>query len=517
MKKTCVLLVLDGWGVGRRDGSNPLHLAQPKQIEYFKSHYLSGALQAAGIAVGLPWGEEGNSEVGHLTIGAGKVIYQHYPRITLAIQEGTFFKNEVLNQGFEHTVKNKSVFHIATLLTEGNIHASFEHLEALLQYARQKGVPQVGLHIFADGKDSRPRSVEELLEKLNGVIARVGIGEVLTLSGRHYALDRDGHWDRTAKTYAVMTGGEAVSAESVATVIKKAYEAGQNDEYIEPTRLSERSIADGDALFFADFREDSVRQIVSPFAIADFAPFSTKKYTNLFVATMTEYSKYFKLPVAFPAESINTPLGKALSDSGKMQMLIAETEKYAHVTYFFNGYRDEHFPNQFPILIPSRNVSRHDEYPQMMAEEIGNRVVEAIEDRSFDFILANFANADIVAHTGNFDAAVKAIEAVDAQLERIFAACQATDSALIITSDHGNVEVMRDPLTGAPETSHDANPVPVYVVDKKFARVKNEIESQRGEREVVGILSDVAPTVLEILGIAKPVEMTGRSLLSILR
>lgn len=513
MRKTCVLLVLDGWGIGRSDFSNPLRVANLEHIDYIKKHYPIGGLQAAGIAVGLPWGEEGNSEVGHLTIGAGKVIYQHYPRITLAIQDGSFFKNEILLKAFNHAKENKSVFHIATLLTEGNIHASFEHLESLLQFAKQSGVGEVGLHLFADGKDSKPRSAKSLIDRLKSSISRIGIGKIYTFSGRHYALDRDGHWERTERVYRIMLGGEDLAQGDMYSAIDSAYKQNQNDDMIEPTLLVKRGVRDGDALFFADFREDSIRQIASPFVVEEFFPFEKKKFKNLFVATMTEYSKYFSVPVAFPADKIDYPLGRVLSEAGKTQFLIAETEKYAHVTYFFNGFQDKPFAGQFPVLIPSKNVSRHDEYPEMMAEEVANRVIESVENKGFDFILANFANSDIVAHTGNYDAAVRAVQTVDKQVGRIMQACLANGAALCITSDHGNVEVMADPFTGKPETTHDPNPVPFYLIENGRVRDKDEAEVRKGEREVVGILSDVAPTVLDILGLQKPKEMTGSSLI----
>lgn len=519
MKQACVLVVLDGWGLGRTDNSNPVHVVEPKTIEYFKQHYPMGALQAAGIAVGLPWNEEGNSEVGHLTIGAGKVVYQHYPRITLAIQNGDFFKNKAFDEAFEHVKKNQSSLNIIGLLTEGNIHSSFEHLEALLESAKQHGITEVNLHLFADGKDSRPHSAANLVAQLKSATDRCGIGRLASLSGRNYGLDRDGHWERTEKAYQAITGTLPVSARPLEAVLAETYANNENDDYLDPTVIGPTAhpVSDNDSIIFLDFREDSIRQIASAFILKDFDKFPVKPFKNLFIATMTDYSKLFPVPVAFPSEVITEPLGKVLADAGKNQMLIAETEKYAHVTYFFNGYRDEPYPNQFKVLIPSRNVVSHDERPEMMAAELATRVVEAVEDRSFQFILVNFANPDVIAHTGNFDAAVAGIKVVDAELGRIVKACEATDTALIVTSDHGHVERMRDPFTGATETSHDTNPVPVYLVVKELYRDKTETEIRQNENEVVGILSDVAPTVLEILGIKKPPEMTGTSLLKLLK
>ncbi len=516
-KKMVALIILDGWGIGKEDASNPIAQVKPAMIEYIKSHYLSGALQASGIAVGLPWNEVGNSEVGHLTIGAGKVIYQHYPRITLAIQNGEFFKNQVFLDAFTHAKQYSSSVNIAGLLTEGSVHAAFEHLEALIHYAKAVGVTKLNLHLFADGKDSRPRSALILLERLRRVIETEGIGTLASFSGRHFALDRDGHFDRTKLAYDVMTGLETPGSGTVEDVIRAAYEQNVNDEFIKPVSLvAGHGITDNDSLIFIDFREDSIRQIVQSFITPDFNQFVVKPIKNLFVATMTEYSKSFKVPVAFPSEVVTHPLGKVLSDAGKTQLLLAETEKYAHVTYFFNGFRDDGFPLQTKFLVPSRNVDRHDEAPEMKAAEIADRVIEAITGEQFDFMAVNFANADMVAHTGNFEAAIKAINTVDEQLGRIVKLCESTGTYLVITSDHGNAEVMLDIMTGMPETSHDPSPVPVYIIGPEFKRTKTPDQVKHTEAEVAGILSDVAPTILELFGIPKPPQMNGQSLLGLL-
>ena len=516
--KVVVLVILDGWGIGRQDASNPIAMTKPQTVEYLKENYLSGALQASGIAVGLPWNEVGNSEVGHLTIGAGKVIYQHYPRITLAIQNGEFFKNKVFLDAFSHVKQNNSSLNIAGLLTEGSTHAAFEHVEALIHFAKESGVTKLNLHLFADGKDSRPRSALMLLEKLRQVIEKEGLGTLASFSGRHFALDRDNHFDRTQLAYNVMTAAASgLPAAKIDDVIKATYENNENDEFIQPTVVVPgHSIGDNDALVFIDFREDSIRQIVEPFIFPSFDKFPVKKFQNLFVATMTEYSKTFTVPVAFPSEIISHPLGKALSDAGKTQLLIAETEKYAHVTYFFNGFRDDAFPGQTKFLIPSRNVQSHAEHPEMKAQEIADKVVEAITHDQFDFMVVNFANADMVAHTGNFEAAIKAIQTIDEQLGRVVKACEAKGSYLVVTSDHGNAEVMLDIMTGAVETSHDPSPVPVYIMGREFKRPRDPFEIKQHETEVAGILSDVAPTILALYGINKPPEMTGQSLLGLL-
>ncbi len=516
--KLLVLAILDGWGIGPKDETNPIHLVNPKTTSYLRRNYLAGALQSSGIAVGLPWNDVGNSEVGHLTIGAGKVVYQHYPRITLAVERGDFFKNPVFLQAFNHVNKNQSSLNIAGLLTEGNVHAAFEHLAALISFAGTSGVKKVNLHLFSDGKDSRPRSVLSLIEKLRPVTKDAGVGTLASLSGRHFALDRDNHWDRTKLAYDVLVGTTPISPLTVTELVNQTYEHNESDEFLVPALLGpeENPIRDNDALIFTDFREDSIRQIVEAFVMPEFDKFPAKKFQNLFVATMTEYAKAFNVPVAFPNEVVTHPLGRVLSDAGKTQLLIAESEKYAHVTYFFNAYREEVFPGQTKFLVPSRNVERHDQEPQMMAAAIADKVVEAIKNHSFDVVVVNFANADMVAHTGNFQAGMVAIQTVDEQLGRVVKACEENGAYLVVTSDHGNAEVMVDAMTGSPETSHDPSPVPIYVLGPEFKRERTAAEADNTEKEAIGILSDVAPTVLDILEIQKPVEMSGQSLLPLL-
>ncbi len=517
-KKSLVLLILDGWGIGEKNHSNPLFIGKPARIAHIKTHYLSGALQSSGIAVGLPWEEEGNSEVGHLTIGAGKVIYQHYPRITLEIQKGSFFKQPALQKAFAHALRNSGAVHLVGLLTEGNVHASLGHVEALIKAAREAGVPRLNFHFFADGKDSRPKSVENLLARVAVIAKEQALGELASLSGRFYALDRDEHWDRTEKAYRALIG-EGSATTDVHEKIVEQYAKGLNDTFIEPVILQRDagSIADNDAVIFFDFREDSIRQIASPFILKDFDKFTTREYKNLYVATMTHYSDAFQVPVISENERIEQPLGAVLADNGYVQLRIAETEKYAHVTYFFNGYRESPFPNEYRVLIPSKNVARHDEAPEMMAREITARLTESVVSGGFNFILANFANPDMMGHTGNFDAALQGIQVVDDCVGKIMDACLLQNVPLMITSDHGNVEKMLDPLTGYPETTHDPNLVPLYLIGKQFERSKTEEDADLIEREAAGILSDVTPTILELLTLPQPPIMTGESLLRRLR
>ena len=511
--KPVVLAILDGWGIGKKDATNPIHVVNPQNINYIKRNFLSGSLQASGIAVGLPWNEEGNSEVGHLTMGAGKIVYQHYPRISTAIQNESFFQNEVLLKAIEHSKINNSALNLIGLITEGNIHASLEHILALIKLAQSNGAPKINLHFFSDGKDSDPKSVLKLLAKINLPIA--------TISGRYYALDRDRHWDRTEKVYNCLVGnGPAIA--KLENHIQKYYDKGLTDEFVEPAAIGTdpaiNAIQDNDSIIFFDFREDSIRQIAESFINPNFKNFPIKNFTNLFIATMTNYSDAFKVPVAFPSEIIKRPIGKIISEAGKTQLRIAETEKYAHLTYFFNGLKDQPMENEFRVLVPSRNVPRHDEYPEMMASEITSRALQAIEGGGFDFILINYANPDVIAHTGNFEASLKAVEVIDAQIGKLTAAILQQNGALIITSDHGNIERMLNPLTWMPETMHDTSPVPVYIVGHQFkTHVKNDTEIDYLEKNTTGILSDITPTILELLELPEPPEMTGKSLIKLLR
>src|SRR3989344_3385989 len=442
MKKIVILAILDGWGIGASDDTNPIFMSQPPNINYIKSHYPAGALTASGVAVGLPWGEEGNSEVGHSIIGTGKVIYQHYPRITLSIREGKFYQNESLKKAFDHAKENNSYVNMVGLLSDGNVHSSLEHLDSLLKFAEMEGIKNIKLHLFADGRDSAPKTILGLLNKVPKKLIR-------SIGGRFYGMDRDRHWDRTERAYNVLTG-QGTPVPNFEEEIKKFLEENPSEEYLPPmlTGNENGGIKDNESVIFFNYREDRGRQLVSAFVTKDFGNFTLAPLKNVYMVSMTMYSDKFNMPVAFPAEIAENPLGKILSDAGKMQVRLAETEKYAHITYFFNGYRDTPFKNEYRILVPSRNIEHHDEHPEMMATEITSRAINLMNEGVFDFILINYANPDIIAHTGNFDAAMRAIKCIDENLGELTNAALAVNAALIITSDHGNVERMRNPATG---------------------------------------------------------------------
>ncbi len=508
MRKTVVLIVLDGWGIGREDASNPIHVVQPKIISYLEQNFPSGSLQASGISVGLPWGEEGNSEVGHLTMGIGKIIYQHYPRISLSISEGAFQKNEAILGAIEHAKKNNGRLHLAGLIGQANVHSSAEHLQTLMDMAQNAGVPFV-IQAFTDGRDSDPHSAYELLSKLPA--EKLG-----SASGRYYAMDRDKHWDLTKRAYDALTGQAAVIPLSdLQKHIESAYSNRLNDEYIAPVGLqsADNAIKDNDAVFFFNFREDRMRQLCEAFTNPYFKEFPRKELKNVYFASMTQYREDFTIPTAFPPERIEECLGHILSENGKSQLRIAETQKYAHVTFFFNGLNDKPFPQEYRILIPSKVIPRQEDDPTMMAPAITTRLIKALEEQAFDFILVNFANSDMIAHTGNYEASLQAVRVIDEQLTKIIQTALRTQATVLVTSDHGNIERLFNPITGEPETKHDANPVPIYLVSAAYARPQDPSAIHERKAVTIGMLSDIAPTVLELMQIQKPASMTGQSLL----
>ncbi|MFH1162056.1 MAG: 2,3-bisphosphoglycerate-independent phosphoglycerate mutase [Candidatus Jorgensenbacteria bacterium] len=511
MKHTLVLAILDGWGIGTPDQSNPIYAAAPETIRTMESRFPAGALQASGITVGLPWEEEGNSEVGHLIMGAGKVMYQHFPKISLAIQSGDFFKNTALRDAFAHTRARRSAVHLVGLLTSGNVHASLTHLYALVEMAKRESCPDLYLQLITDGRDSPPESAGNLVGEVRKKLAVAGIGEVASVVGRYYAMNRDGHWDRTAKAYALLT--EGVPLRPLGEALTRAYRRNLNDEFIEPAVISATThpIRDGDAVIFFNFREDSMRQLAQAFIDPAFIRFPRKPLRELYVATMTNYYESFTVPAAFPNELVEFPLGRVLADNGKVQLRISESQKYAHVTYFMNGFRDKPFPNEYRILIPSLEIPHPEERPEMMARAITDRVLAGLSEGSFDFIAMNYANPDIIAHTGNYEATVQAIHVVDEELGRLLQAVRAGDHTLIVTSDHGNAESVMGLRSGERETRHNTNPVPFYLVGNSFEGVTRL--GPGGHLQVIGLLADIAPTILELMGIPKPEAMTGESLI----
>lgn len=506
MTRQVVLIILDGWGIGREDETNPVHIVAPKTFKWLEENFPVTSLHASGISVGLPWGETGNSEVGHLTLGAGKTLYQYYPKITMAIQDKTFFSNPVLKKTFLHAKKNNSAVNFAGLLTKANVHASLEHLEALLKMAEFEGVKNVKLHLFADGKDSPPKSIREFLKE-------IPMDKLSTLTGRYYAMDRSQNWSAVERAYKNLIGESGEETNDPLANLEKLFAKDMSEEYLPPLQIgAQKPIEDGDSLIFFNYREDSIRELAESFAMPGFDKFRTKSFENLFVSTFTKYEEKLSAPAAFAADTVENTLGKVLSDSGKTQLRVAETYKYAHITYFFNGYREPPYKNEYRALIPSLSTPHPEEQPELQAQSVTNRLIEAVQNKAFDFILVNYSNPDTIGHTANYDAGLKAVNVIDGEIKRALDAAANFNAAVIITSDHGNIEEMTNPKLGTPESQHDPNPVPFYLVADEF-KGRKFLNWKNLRNETMGSLADVAPTILEIMGLKKPDEMTGRSLL----
>ncbi len=511
-----ILTILDGWGYSKQKHGNAILSAQTPNINSIQQNYPSLLIQASGKAAGMTWGEPGNSEVGHLTIGAGRIIFQYLSRIDKAIATGEFFENEVLKKAVEHARANNSTLHLAGLLTSGSVHSHIDHLIALIDLAARNEVRNVKLHLFTDGKDSGLKEGAILVKKVQDHLAKTGAGNIATIIGRDFAMDRSKNWDYTNKTYDLMVRG---AGEKTADLLKKLEELyGQDitDSKIPPLIMDEQGlIGENDALIFFNFREDSMRQLTKSFIESDFEIFPIKRFQNLFVASMTQYLEDARLNVAFPSPEIHNGLAEYLAKQGLNQFHIAETEKYAHVTYFFNCLKNEPFDGEVDIFMESEKD--HLEKPQMRASDIADKVIESLNSEPADFYVINFANADILSHSGSFEATVKGIEAVDQQIGRLLDAVLEKDGTMLVTADHGNAESLLYQLTGARETKHNDNPVPLYLVGKEFGRSRMEEDITKSMSQASGLLTDIAPTVLALMGLAKPEEMTGESLLRLLQ
>jgi len=525
MYKPVVLVVLDGWGIGKNEKGNPITHANLPTIEKLNSFYPFLALQASGISVGLLWGEPGNSEVGHKIMGAGKTIYQSLPRITMDIQNGIFFQNKVFLKAIDNAKKNKSSLHLMGMIGEGAIHSSMDHLFALLELVKNQPGIKTYLHLFTDGRDSNPeigaKVIQEILEK----ISSDSNIQLATLSGRYFTMDRNNNWERTEKAYNAMTKGEGEKITDPVKYIQESYGKKIFDEYLKPAVITDPegnpvgNVQDNDSVIFFNFREDRAKQITKAFVLPGFMKFKREIIKNLEFVTLTRYEDGLPVDVAYPPIEIGETLGKVLSQNNLLQLRISETEKFAHVTYFFNGGEEAVFLKEDRIIVPSPAIDRFDKTPEMSAKEITDKVLQAIEFRKYAFVLINYANADMVGHTGNEEATVKALETIDACLSRLIPAVLLQNGCLLITADHGNAEEEMN-NTGEIDTEHSTNPVPLWFVtsDNHSSSPKNSIgKNGQGEVKTSGLLSDIAPTVLDILEIKKPSEMTGESLLPLLK
>ncbi|RNB54871.1 2,3-bisphosphoglycerate-independent phosphoglycerate mutase [Brevibacillus gelatini] len=507
--KPVALLILDGFALRSETYGNAVAQANKPNFDRFWNEYPHATLEASGLAVGLPEGQMGNSEVGHLNIGAGRVVYQDLTRITKSIREGEFFENETLVAAFEHAKQNGKQLHLFGLLSDGGVHSHIEHLYALLELAKRQSFDRVYIHGFLDGRDVSPDSAVGYIEQLQAKIAEIGVGKIATVQGRYYAMDRDKRWERIEKAYRAMVYADAPAYRDPVQAVKESYEKSIMDEFVMPTVIvgeDDKPVAkieSGDAIIFYNFRPDRAIQISQAFTNEDFRGFDRGegRPRDLHFVCLTHFSETVNGYVAYKPSNLDNTLGEVLSQQGLKQLRIAETEKYPHVTFFFSGGREQEFPGEKRILIPSPKVATYDLQPEMSAPEVTDAVVAEIEAENFDAIILNFANCDMVGHSGKMEPTIKAVETVDACLGRVVDAILAKGGVAVITADHGNADLMLDE-EGRPITSHSTYPVPV-IVTKAGVKLRED-----------GILADLAPTMLDLLGAEQPAEMTGKSLLA---
>ncbi len=545
--KFVCLAVLDGWGIAAAAAGNAISQAKLTNFNRFLASYPHTQLAASGEAVGLPRGEAGNTETGHLNLGAGRIVYQDLARINMAISDGTFFSNKTLLGAISHAVKNNSNLHLMGLIGAGGVHSNMEHLFALLNLAQKQSFSRVYLHLFTDGRDSPPTAAATYITQLADYMAKDGKGTIATIMGRYFAMDRDQRWERTEKAYNALTKGQGLMVKSVNEAIEKSYAEGKTDEFIEPSIVTSVEgkpvglIANNDAVIFFNFRIDRPRQLTRAFVFNDFTkaskswghdpyalaytkgkatpeevnngePFARgAKLTNLYFVMMTEYEKPLATEgavVAFPPETVTNPLGRVIADQSLRQLRITESEKERFVTFYFNGQQEAAFAGEERVIIPSAKVATYDLKPEMSAREITESLLARLRanPEAYKFILVNFANADMVGHTGSIGPAVGACDVVDECLGKLANFILAYEGVLLVTADHGNAEEMIDATTGAIDTEHSANPVPFIAIARDYLGKPQLLRS--------GILADVGPTVLSLLGIEQPTSMTGRNLLS---
>jgi len=508
--KPVMLMILDGWGLSSKKDGNAIALARTPFYDYLMQHYPHAVLETSGEAVGLPEGQMGNSEVGHMNIGAGRTVYQELTRISRAIKNGDFQKNPVLVAAMEQARKTGQALHLMGLLSDGGVHSHIEHLYALLEMAKSFGLSKVFVHAILDGRDVPPANAKEYIQALEKKMKELQLGTIATVAGRYYTMDRDKRWDRVEKGYRAMVAGEGPKACLAMEAVERAYSYKITDEFVEPTVIVDEQgnpvglVQKNDVVIFYNFRADRARQISHAFVDPVFEPFERPGgYLNLHYVCMTQYDITLDAPVAFPPQNLDNTLGEVVSKAGLKQLRIAETEKYAHVTFFFNGGVEEAYPGEERILIESPKVATYNLKPEMSAWQISDKVVEKIRETSYDLIVLNYANADMVGHTGQLQACVCAIECIDGCMDKVIKEVLEQGGAVLVTADHGNAEEMIDSQTGDPQTAHSANLVPVILVGKgtEKLRLRN------------GALRDIAPTVLELMGLPKPPEMEGESLI----
>jgi len=505
--KLTMLMILDGFGENEEENANAVKLANTPNIDRLMKTCPTTKIYTSGLNVGLPDGQMGNSEVGHTNIGAGRIVYQELTRITKSIEDGDFFSNPELVEAIENCKKHNSKLHIMGLLSDGGVHSHIRHLFALLELAKRKDFEDVYVHCFMDGRDTSPSAGEMYITELEKKMREKGIGKIASISGRFYSMDRDKRWERTKKAYEALVHGEGEKAVSAIATIEDSYQKEIFDEFIVPTVITNgeepiATIGKNDSVIFFNFRPDRARQITRALVDKEFKEFETKKDLDLYYVCMTSYDETMpNVKIAYKKEELTNTFGEYIASQGLTQLRIAETEKYAHVTFFFNGGEEKQYNGEDRILIPSPKVETYDMKPEMSAYEVTDKVVEAINSEKYDCIILNYANPDMVGHTGSLEAAIKAIEAVDECVGRVVEAVQAKEGVLIITADHGNAEQMVDYKTGEPHTAHTTNHVPLILVGIENVKLKE------------GKLADLAPTMLQIMELHKPQEMTGESII----
>lgn len=510
VKKPVALIILDGYGYSDNAKYNAITAANAPTLEKIWAKGPKTVIGTSGLAVGLPDGQMGNSEVGHMTLGAGRVVYQNFTRINKAIVDGDFFENPAYVAAIDQAINNDKAVHILGLLSAGGVHSHEDHIFAMIDMAAQRGAKKIYLHAFLDGRDCPPRSAEINIKRTEERFAAAGVGRIASVIGRFYALDRDNRWDRVQQSYDLVTQGTGLQSPSALQALEEAYARNENDEFVAATAIPDADgniakMEDGDSLIFMNFRPDRARQITSAFLDPAFEGFKRQVQPKLgdFVMS-TEYSADFTCSCAFPPSNLVNSFGEVLSKENKTQLRIAETEKYAHVTFFFSGGQEALFEGEDRILIQSPDVPTYDLKPEMSAVEVTDKLIEAIESGKYDAIVCNYANCDQVGHTGNFDAAVKAVEAVDACLARVFESLEKVGGEALVTADHGNVEEMFDEVSGQVHTQHTTFPVPLVYVGHRDISLKDD-----------GSLANIAPSLLTLLGVEQPAEMDAHSLISI--
>ncbi len=506
-----VLIVLDGWGYREDSYGNAIAQAQTPVMDSLWQAYPHTLIYTSGKAVGLPKGQMGNSEVGHLNLGAGRIVPQELVRISDAIEDGSLFENPALVHLCQVLKERQGKLHLVGLCSAGGVHAHIEHLYGLVELAKRQDLQEVCIHAITDGRDTPPRDAAGVLAEMDQRLAQLGCGKIVTVSGRYYAMDRDRRWDRTEAAYRIMTENSAIAPLSASEVATKSYAQNLGDEFIYPTRIAAGAVEPGDGVIFFNFRPDRARQLTQAFIDPDFSGFERTLITPLDFVTFTQYDASFKCGVAFPPQNLNHILGEVIAEHGLKQLRAAETEKYAHVTYFFNGGLEDPFAGEDRILIPSPMVATYDQAPEMSAVAVTTAVKAAIEKQEYALVVVNFANPDMVGHTGQMAATITAIETVDRCLGVLVEATTKVGGTLLITADHGNAEYMID-ADGNPWTAHTTNPVPFILVEGEKRKIPGHATDVCLRQD--GCLADIAPTILEILGLPQPPEMTGRSLIA---